>query len=325
MPGMTLAFAALLACSSGADYGLAAPPDQNPPGYDTIRVFVDVALQRTSFGQQVGRCQIQVAFEPVVWGDQDDQPASEPPWAVAYPDQAGTCAFSTEPLPEEGEPSAPDNWYVSGSLIGPPSIALTNMDRRIELLAVESEDGRVRYELPDCSEHSFPTREVFNLDVPETDDDGPGDTLPAFRIMDAFAVGPDVHLTTPIPDPDIAGPLPHPIDTDLDVAWQFDGDPPSIGGQVLDPRVELKLYNQDDLREQENQWLVCLPDDDGRFRLGADDLAAMTANPDPADDRWAASLTVHTITESPPFDTPWGESVQINAHISEGGFISLHE
>lgn len=316
------------ACGPSADYGLSPPTAANPAGWDTIFVVADVALQRGSYGAEVGRCQVQVAFEPVLYGDstaEDDPPAGEP-WTVNIPDEPGTCAFTEEPLPDEGSEAgdAGDNWYVSGSLDGPPWVELQGSGVDLVLEPVEAEDGRVRYELPPdlCTDEDFPVGQVFDLVVPEGER---ADSMPGFTVLEALAVGPDVYLTSPSIEDLDTDRVSHPVGDDLDVAWELAGDLPVVAGDELAPEIQLKLYNQDEEHELPSEWLVCLPEDDGAFTVSADELAALTVNPSEGEDRWYASVTVHSSTTTPPFETPWGEPVQLRAHVSEGGFVLFHD
>lgn len=315
----------LLGCTASAEYGLSAPVEANAAGWDTIRISADVALQRHGYGADVGRCQVQVAFEPVVYADAPAEPPEEP-WAVAEPDQPGTCALSVEPVAEPGgEAGDPgDDWYVSGSLVGPERIELRGGQVDLVLEPVEAEDGGVRYELPAdrCSDADFPVGEVFDLVVPEGEGD---DALPGFVVLDALVVGPDVALTAPSLDGLDGDRVPHAVQDDLFVAWELSGGIPQVAGVPVEPQVQVKVYNQDEEHALPSEWVVCLPDQDGAFTLPADTLAELTVNPTEQEDRWFASVTVHTTTQSPAFETPWGEPVQLQAHVSEGGFVVFHE
>ena len=84
------------------------------------------------------------------------------------------------------------------------------------------------------------------------------------------------------------------------------------------------VINADREGEHSREWLVCEPDGDGRFTIPAEALGQLSANSAPGEDRWFASLTVHTATDTPEFEAPWGEPVRLRAHISEGGTIVLH-
>lgn len=315
-------------CSPTVEYGLGPEKAKNEPGYQTITISADIALQRNNYGNTISRCQIQFAFSPL-YEDAPDPPAT-PPWVVANPEKPGTCAFSLEPLPDaDHSPDSPteDNWSISGSLAGPDEILLYSDVVDLRLSAISLDDQTLRYELPpeDCDDITFPVGELLTLDVPEGEAVST-DSLPGFYIEDALAVGPDVFVTAPTPDLDMASDRAlHLSDEDLDVRWSFSGPAPVVDGTPVPPEVRVKLYNQDRNREFNNEWLVCWPEQDGRLTIPAEELAQLTANPSPQEDRWFAGLAVHTRTDSPAFEAPWGEPVQLRAHISEGGMLVLHE
>ncbi|MFT4975269.1 MAG: hypothetical protein ACI8S6_001156 [Myxococcota bacterium] len=314
----------LAGCGPGADYTLSLPDPDNAAGYDTIEVSADVALQRNNYGETISRCQIQLAFSPTTW---DEQEADEDKWVVTPPDEPGTCAFSVEPEPTEAIPGEEgDDWAVSGSLIGPDQIALVGEDITLLLSAVEVDGGALRYELPpeDCDDIDFPFGAVFDLDVSEGEV-ASSDGLPGFVVEQALAIGPDVTLTAPSIEGLEGDRVPHPQGEELVVRWALGDSAPEVGGVGLVPEVELKIYNQDRKREHSGEWLVCWPEADGGFTVPAQALSQLTANEAAGGDRWFASVTVHTITDSPPFEAPWGEPVQLRAHISEGGMILLYD
>jgi hypothetical protein len=318
------------ACSPTVDYALGLEKAKNAPGYETITISADITLQRNNYGDTISRCQMQFAFSPLYDEDTAPDPPATPAWVVAKPEAPGTCAFSVQPLPDEGgTPGEPqeDNWSISGSLVGPDEILLYSDAVDLRLGATSLDDERLRYELDpaDCDDITFPVGELLTLDVPEGET-VTTDSLPGFFIDDALAVGPDVYLTAPAVDPDVAGDrVLHPVGDDLDVRWDFSGAPPVIAGTPIPPEVRVKIYNQDREREFGNEWLVCWPDQDGQLTIPAEELALLTVNPSPDEDRWFAGLAVHTSTDSPAFEAPWGEPVQLRAHISEGGLLILHE
>ena len=325
----------LTGCGLGADYRISHQEYKNPPGYETIQIFADIALQRHNFGEFIGRCQIQFAFSPVPpkedteeTDEVDDTNVDMEPWVVANPEKPGTCAFSIEPKPNEIQPGDPDdNWYVSGSIVGPDEIYLHSDVVDLRLPVHTLEDGSLRYELPveDCDDISFPISSVLTLDVPEGET-ADIDNLPGFYIEEALVVGPDVIMTSPsvLPESGMEW-MGQSIDEDMGVEWWFDGDIPTIDGLAVYPEVLIKIYNQDLSGSANNEWLVCRPSEDGRFSIPSEDLAQLTANSSTEDPNWFASVTIHTTTESPSFTVPWGEPVQLRAHISEGGTVVLYE
>ena len=65
-------------------------------GPDDVNIFIDSALQRNQWGDNIGRCQIQVAFSrwyvepPEVDPDETDAPPIEP---LPLPEEPGECIF----------------------------------------------------------------------------------------------------------------------------------------------------------------------------------------------------------------------------------------
>ena len=315
----------------GPDYGMSTAPRPNEAPDVPVDLVVDVAWQDNNWGADQTRCQVQVAFLPLVLAPDGGGGGEGAPQAgVAVPETPGTCVATTlEPPeqpgeagepggnPDDGDPIEPgdadDDWQVAGDVLGPDAIHLSDGLRRLTLEGVDLEDGGVRYELAECDAEAFPFAASFALDVaPSADPDG----VHAFEMPDLVAVGPRLHLDAPLHDAHTGFPTVSP-GTDLPVRWSFEGPDPIVEGATVSPDVVIKLFAQDPSRAQPDRWLLCLPEEEGWFDVPASAVAALT---DGMDDptAWHLSLDVHSEVAGRPQQTPWGELLQVQAHVSSG-------
>ena len=328
LPGLALA----VACH-GPDYGMATNPAPNVAPDVPVDLVVDVAWQDNNWGLDQTRCQVQVAFHPLAVapdGDGGGGGGGSPQGGVTVPEAPGTCAVTVlEPPPQPGEsgepggepqgddPVAPgdpdDDWQVQGEVLGPDAIHITDGLRRLTLEGVDLDDGGVRYELAGCDGDAFPFAASFALDVaPSADPDG----VHAFEMPDLIAVGPRLHIDAPLHDPHAGFPTASAAE-DLAVRWSFEGPDPRVDGAAVTPDVMIKLFAQDPSRAQPDRWLLCAPEEEGWFDVPAEALAELT---DGMDDptAWHLSLDVHSEVAGRPQETPWGELLEVRAHVSSG-------
>lgn len=305
----------LLSACAGNNYGVAKGADPNPGADRPVDLALDVAFQAHDHGRSVSRCQVQVAFQPLL----DDAPAAtrQPISAeLARPEEPGTCAFTE--LAAAPPPAEPDDWQVSGGVIGPDSVTMGDDRGELRLHAVDTDQGGLRYELPGCAADRFPFSRTLGLDVPDSDDP---DGVHAFTVPDLVAVGPQVAFEAPAPTDTGAQPT---LDArvDLAVRWSLLGPDPVVDGAAVAPDTRVQLQHQDPTGAAPTRWLVCWPEEEGWFDVPAADLALLVdGREDPA--QWRTHIDVHTEVEGAPQLTPWGRTLQVRAHVSAGGGVHL--
>lgn len=292
-------------------------------GSPQIDVRLDAAFQRNLWGTNVTRCQVQLSFSLPNEAEVDhSQQGHGQVVEIARPEEPGTCAF-TEIDPDDIEEHDPgeggDNWYVSGSLSGPEEIWLVGDTADWVLQLVHAEDGQLRYELPACSVETFPFGQALDLVVPSTEED-----LEAFEVTDALAVGSEVLLTSPGPEAlDSNGRYRLGEDEDLLLSWESpQGDPVLDSGEVSAPQWELRVQNAE-YKGQTYQWLYCMPDAEGTARISGQDLASLHFNAAGDEETVETYLDLHSVTDAPMWETPWGSSLQVRATVSDGGPVYL--
>ena len=301
-------------------------PVDHPPALDDspLEMSIDVALQRTEWGDQVTRCQIQIAFhsrQPVEDGGAGGQPQDQP--VTHIPKVGGLCAHSwlddgSEPPSEEGQDQ--DNWQESGSLVGPEALYLHSPERSVELTVQETHDGGVRYEWDGCSDGEFPFGEVFDLEIPAAEGD-----LPQVYIDEAFGVGPDLRLLEPLPNEGFR--LVQSQSEELLGAWALGGEPPRVRGEAMDEETLVFVRNYETgVPGPEFEALACRAGAEEHL-IWAGELAELVGNED-ADPEGAptySSFQVDSIHRSPAFETPWGQLVSVRSTVTEGGTVHLFE
>lgn len=308
--------------------------------YPNVSMSLDVALQRMSWGENVSRCQIQIAFHKLAEGE---GPANDPGEhesggdnIIDIPEDPGTCIYS--PLNLEGENAPPteegnhddgtdpndDNWQEAGDLSAAPEIYLHSAERTITLHQQPLEDGRVRYEWDGCDPDTFPFGEVFDVEVPNHDGD---DSLPGFYVVEAFGVGPDMLLAEPIPND--AFRLNVRNDEDIWAAWTHDGDAPLVRGQPMERDVKLFIRNYQWTSEggtPEFEALACDPPGDWS-EVRTEDLQLLVPNvTDVAPESpYYAAFQVDAHYDSPQVELPWGQTLKVRSTVTEGGTMHLWE
>ena len=343
-PPVALLPAGLLACGA-PDYGMsttrtpAAAPDV------PVDLVIDVAWQDNNWGRDVTRCQVQVAFEPLQLapGAEPSGGGDSPPGGgIALPEAPGSCAVTVlqppgqpeepgegghgdpdqRPHDEQGpdphdEPVQPgdadDDWQVRGEVLGPETVSLTDGIRRLRLAGNAVEGGGLRYELEGCDADSFPFAATFALDVDSSPDP---DGVHGFSMEDLVSVGPRLHLDAPAQDEHSGFPVVTPSE-DLAVRWSFDGPDPVVDGEPLPPTTLVKLFVQDTTRERGDRWLICAAEEEGWLDVPAAALAELYADMDDPS-AWRTSLDVHSEVAGRAQETPWGELLEVRAHVSSG-------
>lgn len=302
--------------------GPAIAPLPNRPAEDLpeYRMSVDVAFQQGNWGQQVQRCQIQVAFQTVA--ETDEVPASSGRPVIEMPSQDGECAYTWLGTDEGG---GPDNWQESGSLVGPERMWLHSRLQTLELERVDLDDGQVRYEWLDCSEETFPFGEVFDLDVPGVE----GSDIPGFYVGEAFGVGPALDLYAPVP---VEGDkLVHVWGDPLYTAWDHLGDTPEVRGAPVpvSSGIYVRNYESPDpdagpQPSQEFEALGCRPDGD-RLHIDAEHVLELEPNvtESDVDAELYTSFQVDVQYESPSIELPWGQTLAIRSTVTDGGLVHL--
>ena len=290
-----------------------------------IDVRLDAAFQRNHWGESTTRCQLQLSFslpnEAEPEEVEEPEPDPEPTLEIARPEVPGTCAF-TESDPDEtggGEGGGPDNWYVSGSLSGPEEIRLEGELTHWVLELVYAEDGKLRYELADCSVDTFPFGQALDLVVPSTEND-----LDAFQVDDAIAVGSEVVFAWPDGEEfDGSGRYKLPASEPLALHWDTpDGDPVLADGELPTSSWELRIHNAESSGST-YQWLYCMPDAEGFMELSAEDLGQLHFNAATDEETVKTNLDLHLSTQAPQWETPWARSMQVRTTISDGGGLYL--
>lgn len=295
--------------------------NEEAEGSPQVDVRLDAAFQRNLWGTNLTRCQVQLSFSLPNEAEVDQsQQGQGQVIEIARPEEPGTCAF-TEIDPDDLEDHGPgeDNWYVSGTLSGPEEIWLVGDTADWVLELVHAEDGQLRYELPHCSVETFPFGQALDLVVPSTEAD-----LEAFEVTDALAVGSEVLLTWPDPASlDDNGRYRLGEDEDFTLRWESpDGDPVLDTGEVAAPDWELRLQNAE-YKGQSYQWLYCMPDAEGELQVPGTELARFHFNAASDEETVETQLDLHSVTDAPMWETPWGSSLQVRTTVSDGGPIYL--
>jgi len=341
-----MSLALLLACQ--IENGLVEPDqDVTEPvffapdvEYPAVDMTVDVALQRMHWGEQTTRCQIQIAFHKPL---EDDHPSgngggdSNAQGVIHIPDDPGTCMYS-DLAPSQAPPSEEshdnnehdnqgenDNWQEAGEIFGAPQIFLHSAERTITLHQQPLADGQVRYEWDGCNEEAFPFGEIFDIEVPDHDEEG---ALPGFYVVEAFGVGPDLTLQDPVPND--SHRLNHENTIDLWADWDFLGEVPRVRGQELVREVQVFIRNyefdQDGQGTPEFEALACTPPGDWN-EIRDDDLALLIPNPsaDTNNAPFYGAFQVDASYQSPEIELPWGQALRIRTMVTEGGAVHLWE
>ena len=308
----------LSACSS--DHGMSKVVDPEPPLTPRVELRVDLAYQENDWGRQMGRCQMQVAFEPlpefVEPEDSLDSTTEEaeptpPAQLVLEPEAPGQCVYSE--VPPMGDAIAPDtdNWQLSGEVVGPDTISLLGDDGEYVLDAEDTPHGGVRYEWLACGVDDYPFAQTLTLDVPSSDK---VDALDAFTLDDLVPVGPRIWIESP----DESSGIPVlPSDAPLALRWTLGGATPEVDTSATRSQVRIRIQNQDRDQQDNTRWVVCWPQEDGWMDIPAESFAALADGRDDAN-RYSTHLDIHAELFENEHQTPWGEALSIRTNISSG-------
>ena len=370
MPAVTFWMATLLAAGCGApDYGLNTQPDEaalypeiiETLDFTSVDISFDVALQRVSFSQEVGRCQVQLAFLVEFESDGLGQTAEDRgsrPEGPANGDETVTVAHHGEPLTmptepgecvlsvfdydvqpgdsgeqsEGGDPEGGEagqgpwqgNWSIRGSFDFGQQVLLAGAERDIWLDRTEDEEERVYYELRDCEAETFPFGEVFDLVV----DSNPDLEFDAFTIEEAFLVGPELTLRRPTVEHSEEGVLVHPASRSLSVAWEVHDEAPVLESAPVHEEVLIWLQTMRTEDGRFEEALICRPEvDRDHFHLSRDWLRLMTANETVGIFRppYETSFQVDIRHTAQPWVSQWGKLARVSSTVSDGGMIWLEE
>jgi hypothetical protein len=308
----------ILAVACDPDHGFAKMTPDSSPGEPDIEFSLDIALQRASWGQTLGRCHLQAAVRVLQPREDEMVPYGESVGTViALPDEPMKCAYTqlelTDTPIEVG--GVEDNWAIAGEQIAADEIHLISDENFLVLSATELETGSVRYEWDDCDEETFPFGEVFDLHLPDSD----GAMISGFTVESAFVVGSNIRLLAPIPD----GHQVHHLNShDLDFEWADLHDIPLIRGQV--PEVERTVWARNRRVDQHQPFeaLGCMPGESG-MTIPADDWTQLQSNSSQDDASHVVGLQVDTVVKSPPFEAPWGKPISVRSTVSDGGDVIL--
>ena len=298
-----------------------------------MNLSIDIALQRNHWGNQVSRCQIQLAFVAPGsdgWGAPAGPDA--PPGSLIYPETPGECIYTDlyvvpDTSPGEGEdPDDPDdsdlveNWNLAGAFEGADVLWLHSGYRSIALERTELGEDEVRYQWNGCNEADFPFGEVFDIDAPASSDP---DGIQAFYIEEAFGIGPDLDLLTPVDQPGDGGTVFHTLGRSLPATWEHLDEGPLVRGGKLGRRVDVVIRNFDDERKA-LEGVVCLSDDD-QFTTPAMFFDDLQSNPDHDTENYSLGYQIDAVYNSPAFEAPWGQFVRVRSMITEGGNVHLYD
>lgn len=294
--------------------------DEEPP---EIEMSFEAVMQRTRWGESLGRCQIEVAFREKSDPEDTGPPPGNPGDVIWLPETSGECAYTAlrpmEPGAPGGEGDGADDWELEGSLSGADTIYLHSPQTTLTLHRQAVSGGKVRYELPSCTMADFPFGQIFDLEVPHLE----GAAIPGFYIEEALAVGPDVTVRQPMVSLS-AETLFHPSDRPLVAVWDDAAAPPEVLGDRLDARRMIFVRNHHEGEHHPFEALACLPPD-RQMTLPPETLAALQANPDAATEHYYLAFQIDTVFETPEFEAPWGQSVFARSTVSESGEIHLYD
>jgi hypothetical protein len=298
------------------DSGFGRAHKESAAGVVDIELSIDVAIQRNKWGESLGRCHLQAALRTFDPKENEMVPYGESVGSrVILPQTPDTCVHSVlgDPGPPIEPQSEEDNWQIAGEDVAAETIVLRSDQQTIVLEQVRLEGDSVRYEWTDCTEETFPYSQVFDLEM----EDDPGLEVPGFIVEGAFAVGPDFAFVGIGGDPYF-----HPQEEDLEVVWTELQEWPMIRGEPMEVERTVWARNRALDDPMPFEALACSPTDT-RMVVGAQDWAQLEANDDEFDGVNLVGFQVDTVTNSPPFEAPWGQTISIRSTVSDGGDLHL--
>lgn len=282
-----------------------------------VEMRFDAAIQRMGWGADVKRCQLQLSF----------QKRSYPPPAFngqpppAPPEEPGDCVFHRQEFdPDQAGPQQ-DNWYISGELYGPSEVYLHGIEQDFVLPLTMTEDGLLRYELQYCDLETFPFEEIFDLEIPDSENN---DLLPPIYIEAAIGIGPDVTFVAPSQIYNPGMYYGHGGD-DLEVHWQYEGEIPLLDDEELRQDIRIALTNNKKGHWNAMENMNCLPSSNTSTTIPGAAISEFSLNEYFGQDLYSIGLNIHTMYQVPAFTDPWGRLVQSRTTISIGGMMELIE
>lgn len=281
---------------------------------------IDAAIQHMGWGEQLTRCQIQVAFNRRWFAppEETEEPQNPPP---ERPDEAGECIFHREQLLENGQGSqgGVDNWFISGDIFGPEELYLHSLEQTIILERMLAEDGLIRYEMADCRQETFPFGEIFDLEIPESSGEN---VVPEAYIEEVIVFGPNSRIETP------ADMEPHQqyqgFGADgLYFSWSFDDDVSELIEEQLSVQLTNNAHHQPSWNY--NEGMFCLPDTREDIEILPNELLQFTLNEYIGEGAFSIGLNVHGDYYGPEREDPWGNIFRTRVNITRGGMMELAE
>ena len=289
---------------------------------------LDAAIQHMKWGDQLMRCQIQVAFsrrwypppeepEPQE-GEEEEEPdpqqGQQPPQEP--PQNPGDCVFMRHERPEQdGPPPQQDNWFISGDIFGPEALFMHSDEQTIVLEKTMAEDGFVRYEMLDCRQDTFPFGEVFDLEIPASEGE---DTVPEAYIEEALSFGPNIIIETPNNIPQNQQYQGFGEDG-LFFSWSFGGSVP----ETADEEITVRLTNNSNRPWNYDERMECLPDSRSEIDLTGSDLTQFTLSEYIGEGIFSIGLNVHGDYYGPEREDPWGHMFRSRVNVARGGMMEL--
>jgi len=319
---MHLVFWHLLACGA-FDYRLDAgsyiPSTSTPPEGE---LSFQVNFQWGDWGQSLAGCTFDLAFyEPY---EDDGYGAGQVGQIVELPEEDGDCVTTVFDLDEERGEGATT---VRGTLSAGDVITLSSPSATLELVASIDEQDRLYYRLEDCTVEGFPFGEVFDLDVPGSDEANSGGAgIPAFFAAEAIAVGPDLSLLTPGLESMDGNLLTHSAGEAFEAAWEYHQDIPEVDGETLGRDLTTFLANRITDTNELIETLACRPAQADGITLSVDDLATLSHNPADAEtthEIYQTSFQINTQYQGAEFETPWGALSRVGTAVSLTGVMDL--
>lgn len=281
-------------------------------------ISIDVAFQRSNFGQEVSRCQFQVALYYYYQSDFLGEGGSG--HHIDFPDQDGECLMTEFPEPEPN--GQEDRWQIRGSIDAGEKIYLIGRNRDLELIRSQDQSGRIFYDMAHCDQETFPFSEVLDLEAPDAN---MGSEFEALVLKEAVVIGPKLQVISPGAERIEEGQVFQPNDSDFEMIWVEEGEVPQLDpGHVRYDKM-IFLRNAENGHQHPFEAMACRPSTDDSMVISADTLQEFTANPTESSDLYYTAIQVDAQTISPATETPWGQQLHSRAVVTDGGIMRLFE
>jgi hypothetical protein len=311
---------------SGGGYPIANFPETISARFD---ISIDVAFQRNNFGQEVSRCQFQVAlyyyYQSDLFEEGGEGGEGEEHSKIDFPEQAGQCVLTTfSDSPQRGgRGEREDNWQIRGTIDAGETVFLRGENRDLELVRMHDFGDRVYYDLENCNEDSFPFAQILDLDAPEANI---GSEFDALYLEGAIITGPSLTVITPGPELLEAGYVFHPNNQDFEMAWVEEEDHPDLGETQIHHDKVIFLRNSEGYQNHFHfEAIACRPDTDTSMTITAEVLQELTPNANREDEDYYLAVQVDATTIAPESETPWGQLLHSRTMITDGGVVRLYE